>query len=177
GGLLTLRRTPLDWPLLAFVASAAVSSAFAVNQNVALFGTYARYDGLLTTLTYAALFWLAIQVIDSRDEARTVLRVLLASAYAAALVAIGQVAHDSLTSGTFVAAYGTLGQKNVLGGFLVMVLPVAAFELIDSRSRTATVLAANVCVAVATALVLTFSRSAWIAGAVAGLIMIVFIAR
>lgn len=177
GGRLTLRRTPLDWALLAFVASAALSSAFAFNQNVALFGTYARYDGLLTTLTYAALFWLAVQVIDSREEARTVLRVLLASAYAAALLAIAQVAHDSLTSGMFVTAYGTLGQKNVLGAFLVMILPVAGFELIDARSRTAAVLAGNVCVAVATALVLTFSRSAWIAGAVAGVIMVVFIAR
>ena len=177
GSRLTIRRTPLDWALLAFVASAALSSAFASNQNVAFFGTYARYDGLLTTLTYAALFWLAVQVIDSREEARTALRVLMASAYAAALIAIAQVAHDSLTSGTFVSAYGTLGQKNALGGFLVMILPVAAFELIDSRSKTATVLAANVCVAVATALVLTFSRSAWIAGAGAGLIMVVFIAR
>jgi putative inorganic carbon (HCO3(-)) transporter len=176
GGRLTIRRTPLDWPLLAFVASTALSSAFAFNQNVALFGTYARYDALLTTLTYAALFWLAVQVIDSRDEARTVLRVLMASAYAAALLAIAQVAHDSLTSGTFVPAYGTLGQKNVLGGFLVMILPVAAFELIDSRSKAATVLAANVCVAVATALVLTFSRSAWIAAAVAALIVAVWIA-
>lgn len=177
GGRLTIRRTALDWALLAFVASAALSSAVAINRNVALFGTYARYDGLLTTLTYAALFWLAVQVVDSREEARTVLRVLLASAYAAALLAIAQVAHDSLTSGTFVTAYGTLGQKNVLGGFLVMVLPFAAFELIDSRSRTATVMAANVCVAVATALVLTFSRSAWIAAAAAGVIMAVFIAR
>ncbi len=177
GGRLTIRRTPLDWALLAFIASAALSTAFAFNQNVALFGTYARYDGLLTTLTYAALFWLAVQVIDSREEARTVLRVLMASAYAAALLAIAQVAHDSLTSGTFVPAYGTLGQKNVLGGFLVMVLPVAAFELIESRSRTATVLAANVSVAMLTALVLTFSRSAWIAGAAAGVIMVVPIAR
>ena len=177
GGRLSIRHTWLDWALLAFLASAALSSAFGVNQNVALFGTYSRYDGLLTMVTYAALFWLAVQIIGSREEARTVLRVLMASAYAAALLAIAQVAHDSLTSGTFVAAYGTLGQKNVLGGFLIMILPVTAFELIDSRSRTTTVLAANVCVAVATALVLTFSRSAWIAAAVAGLIMAVVIAR
>ena len=176
-GRLTIRRTPLDWALLAFVASAALSSVFAVNHNVALFGTYARYDGLFTTLTYAALFWLGVQIIDSREEARTVLRVLMASAYTAALLAIAQVAHDSLTSGAFVAAYGTLGQKNVLGGFLAMILPVAAFELIDSRTRTASVLAGNVCVAVTTALVLTFSRSAWIAAAIAGLIMAVLIAR
>src|SRR5262249_36191796 len=137
---IALRRTPVGWPLAAFLASAAVSTVFAFNPNVALFGTYARYDGLLTTLTYAALFFLALRVVDSRDEARTLLRVLLASGYAAALVAIAQVAHDSLGQGVFVAAYGTLGQKNVLGGFLAMLLPLAAFELVEARSWPAALL-------------------------------------
>lgn len=177
GGRLAIRRTPLDWPLAAFVASAALSTAFAFNLNVAVFGTYARYDGLLTTLTYAALFWLAVQVMDTREEARTVLRWLLAGGYLAALVAIVQVAHDSLTQGMFVAAYGTLGQKNVLGGFLAMLLPIAAFELAQARSWTATILSANAFAAIAVALVLTFSRSAWIAAAVAAAIVAVAIAR
>src|SRR5216683_1865182 len=49
--------------------------------NVAVFGTYSRYDGLLTIVTYAGLFWLSVQVIRDRDDARSLLRVLLASGY------------------------------------------------------------------------------------------------
>src|SRR5438270_12995508 len=51
------RRTPLDLPLLACLLSPGPATAFAGNQNAALSGTYARYQGLLTILTYAAAFW------------------------------------------------------------------------------------------------------------------------
>ncbi len=44
-GGLRIRRTPLDLPILVFVASALMSTIFAFNQNVAVFGTYTRYDG------------------------------------------------------------------------------------------------------------------------------------
>src|SRR5262249_38632820 len=146
-------------------------------QNVAIFGTYARYDGLLTTVTYAALFWLAVQVIDGPGEARMLLRVLLASAFVASLLALAQVAYDSLTQGVLVPAYGTLGQKNTLGGFLAMTLPLAAYELVDARSWNARIAWGNVLVVIATTLVLTFSRSAWLAAGLAMTIVALWLAR
>jgi hypothetical protein len=66
-GSLTIRRTPLDLPLLAFVVSALISTVFAYNQNVAVFGTYSRYDGLLTIVTYASLFWLSVQTLRNES--------------------------------------------------------------------------------------------------------------
>src|SRR5207248_3600430 len=45
-GEVTWRRTPLDLPLLAFIGSAALSTLFAVNRSVAIFGTYDRWEGL-----------------------------------------------------------------------------------------------------------------------------------
>src|SRR5438034_622828 len=56
-GAVTWKRTPLDLPLLAFIVSAAISTVFAVNINLAIFGTYDRWEGLLTIATYALLFW------------------------------------------------------------------------------------------------------------------------
>ena len=41
-GSITWKRTPLDLPLLAFIGSAALSTIFAINRNVAIFGTYDR---------------------------------------------------------------------------------------------------------------------------------------
>src|SRR5207253_6418328 len=58
------------------------------NQNVALFGTYARYDGLLTLFTFATLFWLSVQALADQAEARMLIRVMLASGYAVAATAI-----------------------------------------------------------------------------------------
>src|SRR4029077_10798620 len=160
---LVVRRTPLDLPFLLFLGSAALSWVFAENRNVAWLGTYERYDGVLTLLTYAALFWLAVQSIGDRDEARALVRVILASGYAVAAVAIVQALHDSIQQGTFVQAYGTMANANVLGAFLALVIAAAAAELLLATSITARILLVNVLVVAGLALLLSFSRSSWFA--------------
>ena len=93
--VIVVKRTPLDLPLIALIASAVLSTLFAENQNVAIFGTYSRYDGLLTFLTYAGLFWFSVQSLASAAEARALLRIILASGYVVAAIAIVQSVKDS----------------------------------------------------------------------------------
>jgi O-antigen ligase len=174
---LVLKRTALDLPWLTFLGSAALSTLFAENQNVAVFGIYSRYDGLVTILTYAALFWLSVQVLDGPADARSLLRVLLASGYVVAVVAILQCVSDSLRAGVIVPAFGTMGHKNVLGSFLVIVCPLAIGELAAARSWGARILAANALAVCAIALYLSFSRSAWLAAAAASLFAAFWIRR
>src|SRR5258708_4280940 len=114
---LVLKRTPLDCPLLAFVASAVLSTVFAENLNVAVFGIYSRYDGLLTIVTYAPLFWLAVQTLRGPADARKLLWLLMAGGYLVAAIAIVQSGTASLALWAFVPAAGTLAHKNVLGEF------------------------------------------------------------
>ena len=180
---LALKRTALDLPVAAFVASAALSTALATNVNVAIFGTYSRYDGLLTLLTYAALFWLGVQTLEGKQDAAALLRMLLASAYVVAAIAIVQSVSSSLpqpsvwlrftdvVQGDVVRAYGTLGQWNVLGGFLAMTWPMTLFEVGAARTTSGRILALNVALVVGIALLLTFSRSSW-AGAFLGTIAV-----
>ncbi len=173
-----LRRTPLDLPLLAFITSATVSTALAVNRSVAVFGTYLRYEGLLTLLTYAALFWLVSQALTTRAEVRGLLRSLLAGAYVAAVVAVLQSvvatalgtvgpAETGFTFGGWVRASGTFGNANFLGILLAMMLPVAVDGTLRERSGLDRALHANAVAVLVLALLLTFSRSAWL-GAAAG---------
>jgi O-antigen ligase len=164
---LVFKRTPLDLPWLAFIATAILSTLFAENQNVAVFGIYSRYDGLVTILTYAALFWLSVQALNGPDEARSLLRVLLAGGYVVAWIAILQCVTDSLRLGAFTPASGTLGQKNVLGAFLVMICPLAYGEVVAARSWGTRILAYNALAVCGLALYLSFSRSAWLAAGVA----------
>jgi len=190
-GSLSIARTPLDLPLLAFVASAVLSTFFAYNQNVALFGTYSRYDGLVTIVTYAALFWLSVQALASPStagktipspsgggsgrgpgEARTLLRVLLASGYLVAALAIIQSVLDSTAQGTVVPAFGTLGQQNVLGAFLALLCPLAYRELVDADTWSTRLIALNALAILGVALILTLSRSAWLGTALAAVIVI-----
>lgn len=184
-GKIAFKRTPLDLPLLAFLASAAISTALAINVNVAIFGTYSRYDGLLTLLTYAGLFWLAVQTLEGPADAWALLRTLLVSAYVVAVIAILQVVVDSFNGtlialqltdtvqGSIVRAFGTLGQWNLLGEFLALAWPLALWELITARSGAGRLLALNVAVVIAIAMVLTFSRSTWAAAALgAGVVLV-----
>jgi len=172
GGSLTIKRTPLDLPLLAFVVSALLSTVFAYNQNVAVFGTYSRYDGLLTILMYALLFWLSVQALAGPGEARTLMRILLASGYLVAVVAILQSVTDSMTQGALVPAFGTLGQKNVLGAFLAMLCPLAYRELVEADSWSKRVIALNLTAIIGVALLLTLSRSAWLGTALAAVVLL-----
>ena len=172
GQSLAIKRTPLDLPLLAFVASALLSTLFAYNQNVAVFGIYSRYDGLLTILIYVALFWLSVQALSGPGDARALLRVLVASGYLVALIAIVQSVNDSTTQGVLVPAYGTLGQKNVLGAFLAMLVPLAYRELTEADSWSKRVIALNAITIIGVALILTLSRSAWLGTAVAAVVLV-----
>jgi putative inorganic carbon (HCO3(-)) transporter len=166
-GTVMVKRTPLDLPLLALLASAAVSTFFAENQNVAIFGTYSRYDGLLTLVTYAGLFWLSVQVLSGADEARSLLRVLLASGYLVAVSAILQ----SVSHGQVDYAWGLMGNQNVLGAFLGMVFALGLSELIAARSASGRFLALNVLVVAGLALALSFSRSGWLGTALGAAIV------
>ena len=167
-----IKRTPLDLPLLAFAASALLSTIFAVNANVALFGTYSRYDGVLTLLTYIALFWLAVQTLADSGDARALLRALLVGGYLVATVAIVQWGADSLAGYQSPRAFGTMGNANVLGAYLGLLFPLAYFELLAARSGAARLLAANVLVIIGLALLMSVSHSAWFGLAVAGAVLL-----
>jgi len=176
-GQVTIKRTPLDLPLLAFVASAVLSTVVAENQNVAIFGTYGRYDGLLTLLTYVALFWLVVQTLHSTAEARSLLRVLLASGYVVAIIAILQSVNDTVRQGEVVPAFGSLGNPNVLGAFLAMVFALACRELVAAHLISTRILTINVLAIVGLALLLSFSRSGWLGAAVGTAIIVAVAAR
>lgn len=68
-------------------------------------------------------------------------------------------------------ATGTAIDPNVLGGMLLLALPLSVAQLLESRSLAPRVLLAACVSTIALALLLTYSRSAW-AGALAALILL-----
>ena len=180
---LLVRRTPLDIPLLAFVVSAGISTVFAVNRNLSLIGAYDRYEGLLTIVGYAAVFWLTVQTLQGPDSAWALLRVLLVSGYVAAVFAIGQAllasAHgvgageSAFTFSGLARAQGTMGNPNLLATFLAMLLPLVLHEVIRAASSWMRLVWINVLLVVSLALLLSFGRAAWV-GAAVGLAIVGF---
>ncbi len=181
-GTVTWKRTPLDLPLLAFIGSAALSTVFAINRNVAVFGTYDRWEGLLTILSYGLVFWLTVQLLSGEADARGLTWSLLVSGYVIATVAILQSAFGLLGGGYFHGANNvirpdvTLANPDFLGIFLAMLLPVAFAKLVSRRPITTRVLAANLVVVLFLGLLASFTRAAWI-GAIVGVVVVLVLRR
>src|SRR3989441_2657378 len=181
-GAVTWKRTLLDLPLLAFIGSAALSTVFAINRNVAIFGTYDRWEGLLTIVMYALVFWLTVQLLSGEPDARGLTWSLLLSGYVIAAVAILQSAFGVLGGGYFHGANNiirpdvTLANPDFLGIFLAMLLPVAFAKLVSRRPITTRILAANLLAVLFLGLLATFTRAAWI-GAVVGVVVVLVLRR
>ena len=178
-GTVTWKRTALDLPLIAFIGSAALSTVFAINHNVAIFGTYDRWEGLLTIVSYGLVFWLAVQLISGEADARGLTWSLLLSGYVIAAGAILQSAFGLLGGGYFAVAGTnlirpdvTLANPDFLGIFLAMLLPVAIAKLMSQRPISTRVLAANLVVVLFFGLLATFTRAAWIGAVIGGVVVL-----
>jgi O-antigen ligase len=132
---LELFRTGAAVPLLLLLAVALYTSH--------RYGTYPRYRFLVEGV---AVFYLTFAVVRARADARDALALIgLVALAIAALIAIGQVAQDVRTgfyrhgctpvtltpgaappSGSITRATGTFSNPNVLGGYLLLLLPLGA---------------------------------------------------
>jgi len=178
-GRWTWRRTALDIPVLFFLASSALSSVFAVNQNVALFGMYLRYEGLLTILTYAVIFWLTVQLIPNQQAARDLGRAMLVGACIVTVIAVYLAstrfgAGPETTVGAYVRAFGTMANPVELGTYLAMLLPLALAEVLTVSSIEQRLLSASALIILTAGLVLTFTRAAW-AAALVGVVIVALV--
>ncbi|MFU8891121.1 MAG: O-antigen ligase family protein [Anaerosomatales bacterium] len=168
----TVRRTKVDYLILAVLGWIALSTVFSVHVPTAVFGKYRRFEGLISFVNYATMYFLAVQFLDRISRVRSLARTLFASGSLVSLYGVMQyVGIDPLIWGRLPfeqnRAFSTYGNPDLLGGFLVLLLPVAlglALSEKDQRWRMAYwagFLLAVLCWIVA------FTRGAWIGGAVA----------
>jgi putative inorganic carbon (HCO3(-)) transporter len=182
-GSITWRRTPLDLPLIAFLGAATLSTVFAINRNLAIFGSYDRWEGLLTIASYALLFWLAVQTLSGQSDARGLTWSLLASGYCVGAAAILQSGFGLLGGGYFRDATSglirpdvTLAHPDFTGIFLAMLLPVALAKVDSKRPAVTRALAASIIIVIALGLLVTLTRAAW-GGAIVGVIVVLALRR
>lgn len=148
------RRTPLDWPLLAFVVSQSISTIFSLNLRTSLFGYYTRFNGgLFSVFTYVFLYYMFVILIPKR-EIKKLLSMLLAGAVIASLYAFpehfGHSPSCYLFTGKFDVScwiqdvksrvFGTFGQPNWLAAYLGMLLPLAVVGILQKPKEKASLL-------------------------------------
>lgn len=128
-------------------------------------------------ILYIPLLWIARQSLTALDDLRTFLRVVVGGG-ALVLLLVGLqffafpdgmvLRYDPVLGSWIPRASGTLAHPNLLGSYLLFLIPLAASLLLArSFSLRARTFSAIVAVVGLLALFFTYSRSGWIATAVA----------
>ncbi|KKQ92508.1 MAG: hypothetical protein UT58_C0008G0009 [Microgenomates group bacterium GW2011_GWC1_39_7b] len=121
------RRTILDIPLLAFLASQFSSTILSIDPSTSWLGYYSRFNGgLLSTISYSLLYWAFVSNLDRKHALYTIYYILASASLASVY---GVLEHFGIDKALWVQdvasrVFSTLGQPNWLAAFLVALLPI-----------------------------------------------------
>lgn len=147
-----IQRTPLDIPLMLFLASQIVSTVFSLDPHVSIWGFYSRFNGgLLSIIAYISLYYAIVTNLDVKQ----ILKVLYVGLFSGIIVALwGIPSHFGLDPtcyifrGTFdtscwteafkptVRIFSTLGQPAWLAAYMSVLIPLSiSYFLIFRRAK------------------------------------------
>jgi len=177
----TLRHTHALLALAGAGVWMALATILAPDPVLTLLGDGVRYEGLLTYLAYFGLFFLTLQLVLGADHTAKLISVVAVSGTVGAAYGLLQVlgidpaSHGQLSfEGN--RAFATFGNPDYFGGWVQMCLPLA-LSLAYTSDGLRKKLWWGATVVVALALLFTFTRGAWLGGAVSMFIMVVVIIR
>ena len=166
-----IRRTPVDWLILAFLAWVALTTVTSIHWPTALFGKPRRYEGLLSFVNYAVIYFLVLQFAGQASRIRRLAQSLFWASVIVAGYGLLQFAGLEFVSwGTLPfetnRAFSTYGNPDLLGGFLIFSVTVAlGLALFEQRLTWRLVYWVGFGLN-GLALIVAFTRGAWIGGAV-----------
>ncbi len=145
-GSIRIPKTPLDLPILFFFLSQVFSTVFSIDTRTSLFGYYSRFHGgLLSTVSYAVIFYAAIYFFEKKDRSifltSTLLGGIVAALYAfpehfgvspSCILVTGSADVACWVQDVQNRVFGTIGQPNWLAAYLLVLAPYTLLQAIDS---------------------------------------------
>lgn len=149
-GKLTIRKTPLDIPILIFFLTQLASTIFSIDPHTSIWGYYSRFHGgLASTTTYIVLYYALVthflpegkvgfSETTINPKVRNSIYVTLATASLISVYAIAE--HFGIDAKYWVQdvqsrVFSTLGQPNWLSAYLVSLLPLPIYLFIYSKDK------------------------------------------
>lgn len=170
-----VRRTPVDGLVLAIVGWVGLTTVLSISPVTSFLGQYRRDEGLLMWVTYALLFFLTVQLVDTTAKIRRLAEVIALVSAPIAVFGVLQFLgldpvpwQDLSYAGR---AFSTYGNPEPLGNYLMFSLPLSAALMIaekDQRRRSIWWICLTLNL---TCMLVTFTRAAWIGGAVSLLML------
>lgn len=163
-----LPRSPLNIPVLAFLASQILSTIFSIDPHTSFWGYYSRFhQGLLATICYTILYFAYLKYMNKKSTL-TFIKVSVSTAFAISLYGI--LEHFGIDKNLWVQdvqnrVFSTLGQPNWLAAYILpnLFLGIYLQHKAHSTSKYLYYLIYGVFV---TTLLFTKSRSGILAGAI-----------
>lgn len=183
-----IKRTPLDIPLLLFLAANVFSTIFSIDPHTSIWGYYSRSNGgLLSTFSYIFLYYALV----SNFEKEQVLKFLKAALFGGLAVALWAIPEHFgvspsciILTGEFNAScwvqdvqarvFATLGQPNWLAAYLAMLIFPALYFLLTSTKKSLLILYSSCLILFYLAFTFTYSRGATL-GLIAGVLFFTII--
>ena len=135
------QRTIFDIPLLLFLISQIISTFISLDSYISFWGYYSRFNGgLLSTITYIALFYAIVSNLQKKDIFRIIWITLISGIFVALWGLPSHYGYDPtcyIFRGTFdvscwtsdfqpkVRIFSTLGQPDWLAAYLAVLLMIS----------------------------------------------------
>jgi tetratricopeptide (TPR) repeat protein len=175
-----IRHTPVDWLILVFLAWVALSMGFSISPWTAFFGKYRRFEGLLSFINYAVFYFLVLQFADRPSRVRQIAETLFWSSFVVAGYGFLQrIGHDPINWHALpfeqFRPFSTYGNPDLLGGFLMFSVPIALALALAEENLVVRLIYWFGFGLNAYILIVSFTRGAWIGGAIA-IVLMAFVA-
>lgn len=167
-----VRFTKVEWLVLAFLGWVVLTSALSIHPATAVFGKYRRFEGLISFVNYAVVFFLALQIVDRPSRIRSLARSLVIGGVLVAFYGVLQfMGADPAKWGSLPfetnRAFSTFGNPDLLGGYLIFPLAISLGLALSEEKVWARVTYWFSFLLVAFCWLVAFVRGAWIGGAFA----------
>ncbi|MFA5844972.1 MAG: O-antigen ligase family protein [Coriobacteriia bacterium] len=167
----TLRRTKVDWLVLIFLAWVALTTVTSIHPPTAIFGKYRRFEGLISFVNYAVVFFLVVQMVDRPSRIRSLARSLVFGGLLVSLYGVAQYfGKDIIPWGSLPfevnRSFASYGNPDLLGGYLMFPLPIALALALSEPREGWRIFYWCTFLLVMMSWLTAFVRGAWIGGAV-----------
>ena len=131
-------RTILDIPLLIFFTSQLISTVLSIDPLTSWLGYYSRFNGgLASTICYLILYWAFVSNLDKK-AVRNLTNTVFASAVIVSIY--GVLEHLGIDKNIWQQdvqhrVFSTLGQPNWLAAWLVALLPLTWYSIIENSQK------------------------------------------
>ena len=184
---LIFKRTPLDLPLILFLAANILSTMFSIDPHTSVWGYYSRSNGgLLSLISYLLLYWAFVSNVRA-DQIKTLLKFglitgLIVSIWGilehfgvspSCLILRGELNASCWIQDVQARVFASLGQPNWMAAYLSMLIFPALYFFLTSSTQKERVTYYLLLITMYLAFTFTYSRGPTL-GLIAGLFVFTF---